>query len=62
MPISPENMRCYPGGSIRSPEWLAIRCAILNRAGHHWEARQRTIPSAEPQMASATRRPARRLC
>ena len=32
MPIGPENMARYPGGSIRSPEWLAIRAAILRRA------------------------------
>lgn len=32
MPISPEKMKLYPGGSIRSPEWLAIRARILQRA------------------------------
>lgn len=34
MPISPENMKLYPGGSIRSPEWLAIRERIRARAGN----------------------------
>ena len=34
MPISPENMSKYPGGSIRSPEWLAIRERILEREGN----------------------------
>lgn len=32
MPIRPENMAKYPGGSIRSPEWLAIRARIRVRA------------------------------
>ena len=33
MPIRPENMSKYPGGSIRSPEWRAIRERIRARAG-----------------------------
>lgn len=33
MPISPSNMALYPGGSIKSPEWLAIRAFIQARAG-----------------------------
>lgn len=33
MPISKEKMALYPGGSIRSPEWLAIRAFIRARAG-----------------------------
>lgn len=37
MPISSERMRLYPGGSIRSPEWLALRGAILARAGDRCE-------------------------
>ena len=37
MPISPENMAKYPGGSIRSPEWLAIRERILERAENKCE-------------------------
>lgn len=32
MPIRPENMAKYPGGSIRSAEWLAIRRNIQFRA------------------------------
>ena len=34
MPISAERMKLYAGGSIRSPEWLAIRKRILERAGN----------------------------
>lgn len=37
MPISAENMKRYPGGSIRSPEWLAFRAFILFRAGNRCE-------------------------
>lgn len=37
MPISKERMKLYPGGSIRSPEWLCIREGILERAGHKCE-------------------------
>lgn len=33
MPISPANMALYPGGSIKSPEWQAIRAFIRARAG-----------------------------
>lgn len=32
MPISPDRMKQYPGGSIRSPEWLWIRFIALLRA------------------------------
>lgn len=37
MPISPEKMALYPGGSIRSPEWLEIRARIQARAGDRCE-------------------------
>lgn len=37
MPISKERMKAYPGGSIRSPEWLAIRERILDRAENRCE-------------------------
>lgn len=37
MPIKPENAAKYPGGSIRSPEWLAIREAVRERAGDRCE-------------------------
>lgn len=37
MPISAEKMKRYPGGSIRSPEWLAFRASILDRAGNRCE-------------------------
>jgi hypothetical protein len=33
MPIRPERMALYPGGSIRSPEWRAIRKRIGERSG-----------------------------
>ena len=55
MPISSKNMRCYPGGSIRSPEWLAIRCAILNRAQHHCEGAPAHYP--ECRAANGERHP-----
>ncbi len=34
MPISKERQKLYPGGSIRSPEWLSIRAEILERERH----------------------------
>lgn len=37
MPISPERMALYPGGSIRSREWQAIRERIRSRAGNRCE-------------------------
>ncbi|WAC26328.1 hypothetical protein [Ancylobacter sp. SL191] len=37
MPIKRENERLYPGGSIRSPEWRAIRERIRGRAGDSCE-------------------------
>lgn len=37
MPISDANMALYPGGSIKSPEWLAIRERIRTRAGDKCE-------------------------
>jgi hypothetical protein len=37
MPISPENMALYPGGSIYSPEWQAIRERVRARAGNKCE-------------------------
>lgn len=37
MPISAEKMKLYPGGSIRSPEWQAIRERIRARAGNRCE-------------------------
>ena len=37
MPISPDRMKLYPGGSINSPEWKAIRARILKRAGDRCE-------------------------
>ena len=32
MPISPEKMKLYPGGSIHSKEWKAIRHGVLQRS------------------------------
>ena len=37
MPISREAERRYPGGSLRSPEWLALRSRILERARYRCE-------------------------
>ncbi|MFC6790634.1 HNH endonuclease [Methylobacterium komagatae] len=37
MPVSASRMKLYPGGSIRSPEWLALREEILARAGGRCE-------------------------
>lgn len=37
MPIKPENMTRYPGGSIKSPEWRAIRKRIGERSGWRCE-------------------------
>ena len=37
MPISPDRMALYPGGSIRSPEWLAFRAFLLFRAANRCE-------------------------
>lgn len=34
MPISAEKMKLYPGGSIKSPEWQAIRERIRIRASN----------------------------
>ncbi len=45
MPIRPENMAKYPGGSIRSPEWLAIRERIRARANDCCE--QCGVPNGE---------------
>lgn len=37
MPISPDRMKLYPGGSIRSKEWKAFRKSILERAENRCE-------------------------
>ena len=37
MPISKENMKRYPGGSINSKEWKEIRAEILERSGNACE-------------------------
>ena len=37
MPISPDRMKLYPGGSIRSKEWLAIVAEIRERSGNRCE-------------------------
>jgi len=44
MPIDPERQKLYPGGSLRSPEWLAIRQAILARAHHACEGAPEHYP------------------
>lgn len=42
MPISPANMLKYPGGSIKSPEWRAIRARIGERSG--WKCEKCQAP------------------
>lgn len=37
MPIKPENLAKYPGGSIKSPEWRAVRERIGQRSGWRCE-------------------------
>ena len=37
MPIKPANMTAYPGGSVTSKEWLAIRAFVRARAGDRCE-------------------------
>lgn len=37
MPIRAERMKLYPGGSIKSPEWRAIRARIQTRAENRCE-------------------------
>ncbi len=37
MPISAEKQKLYPGGSIQSKEWKAIRASIQERAGDKCE-------------------------
>lgn len=34
MPVRPERLKHYPGGSLSSPEWQAIRERIRARAGN----------------------------
>ena len=42
MPVRPERMGLYPGGSIKSPEWRAIRKRIGDRSG--WKCEQCNAP------------------
>lgn len=37
MPISAANMKLYPGGSIRSREWMDLRSKIMERANFRCE-------------------------
>lgn len=37
MPISPEKQKLYPGGSLRSKEWQAIREQVRARSGDKCE-------------------------
>lgn len=37
MPVSADRQRNYPGGSLSSREWKALRAAILTRAGNRCE-------------------------
>ena len=53
MPVDPERQKIYPGGSLRSPEWLAIRRAILERARHACEG----APGLHPDCRAANGAP-----
>lgn len=37
MPISPERMKLYPGGSTNSKEWKSFRASLIERAGNACE-------------------------
>jgi hypothetical protein len=37
MPINPDRMKLYPGGSIHSKEWKAFRAELLERAANACE-------------------------
>lgn len=37
MPVSRERQRAYPGGSLQSPDWRALRALVLDRAGNRCE-------------------------
>lgn len=37
MPINPEKMKLYPGGSTHSKEWKIFRTSLLVRAGNRCE-------------------------
>ena len=53
MPIRPENLRRYPGGSPNSREWKALRASILERAGNRCE--QCGVPNRDIGHRSASR-------
>ena len=55
MPISREAERRYPGGSLRSPEWLAIRQRILARARHRCEGRGCGVRNHEAHPVTGSR-------
>lgn len=38
MPLTPEKERLYPGGSLNSVQWKALRKRILKRARHQCES------------------------
>ena len=37
MPIRPETMALYPGGSITSPEWREVQAMVRRRSGDRCE-------------------------
>lgn len=37
MPVSRERQLAYPGGSLKSPDWRALRALVLERAGNRCE-------------------------
>lgn len=58
MPINPQNMKKYPGGSTNSKEWKAIRADIIDRAEHacegspHWPDCRAVNYEAHPSTGS----------
>lgn len=52
MPIRPDRMKLYPGGSIRSKEWKAFRAELIARAGNRCEGTPR-FPSCRAENGKA---------
>jgi hypothetical protein len=42
MPVKPENLAKYPGGSLKSAEWQAVRRRIGERSG--WKCEECKAP------------------
>ena len=55
MPVTAENQKLYPGGSLRSPEWLAIRKRILERSGSECEVPSCSAENGKPHPVSGSK-------